>query len=90
MSAHVEWKLENEGFHTSIVVGKALQGGDDQHAWLLVETSQGQYMPVEATRFDIVSWHNQYFDNYFEYDQQFETIEDALDYSYTEFDWWES
>ena len=39
---------------------------------------------------DVVWWESPYFDNYFEYDRAFETIQDALNYSETEFDWWKS
>jgi len=62
--------------------------GDGYHAWLLVETSEDEYMPVEATQFDLIKWSNSYFDNYFEYDEIFETIQDALDWNHNEFDWW--
>ena len=87
MSAYIEWRLENEGYNTYIVCGESPWGGG-YHAWLLVETSEGAYMPVEATEYDVVWWSDLYFDNYFEYDYLFETIRDALDYSYSEFDWW--
>ena len=89
MSAYIEWKLENEGYHTYIVCGEA-PWGEGHHAWLLVETSAGHHMPVEATTYDLVKWDNPYFDNYFEYDHKFETIQDALEYNYEEYDWWES
>lgn len=89
MSACIEWMLENEGLHTVIVVGKSPDGSGERHAWLLVEASPGKYMPVEATAFSIVYWGNPYFDKYFKYDHQFETIQEALAYSPTEFDWWE-
>lgn len=88
MSAYIEWKLENEGYHVYIVYGTAPWGGGN-HVWLLVETDVGEYMPVEATTFDLVKWDSPYFDEYFEYDHIFETIQDALTYSYQEFDWWE-
>ena len=90
MSAYIEWRLENEGYHTKIVVGQSPSNRNVKHAWLLVETSLGRYMPVEATRFDLIKWDNPYFDLYFEYDHSFETISDALDYDYDGFDWWES
>ena len=90
MSAYIEWKLENEGYHTVIVIGTAPSDPEGYHAWLLVETSVGHYMPVEATQYDIVYWSDPYFDNYFIYDTEFETIQDALEYSYEEFDWWTS
>lgn len=87
MSAYLEWRLENEGYHTIIVVGNA-PGGGDGHAWLLVETSVHQYTPVEATTYRIVDWSNPFFDDYFVYEYQFETIQEALYYSATDFDWW--
>ena len=90
MSAYIEWKLENEGYHTLIVVGQSPSNRNARHAWLLVETSSGKYMPIEVTRYELVKWDNPYFDLYFEYDHSFETISDALDYDYDGFDWWES
>ena len=89
MSAYLERKLENEGWHTKIVIGDS-PSGSGLHAWLLVETSNGKYMPVESTTMSVVWWEDPYFDNYFEYDYSFETIQDALEYNETEFDWWES
>ena len=88
MSAYLECKLENEGYHTVMVVGDS-PSGDGKHAWLLVELVEGQYMPVEATAYSIVYWSYPYFDNYFIYDFEFETIQEALSYSPTEFNWWE-
>jgi hypothetical protein len=87
MSAYLEWKLENEGYNTLIVTGDS-PFGSGKHAWLLVQTSVEGYMPVEATTYSIVYWSNTYFDNYFVYDYQFENIQEALDYSPNEFDWW--
>jgi len=88
MSAYLEWYLENEGWHTIIIAGDS-PFGSEYHAWLLVETSTDQYMPVESTNIEIIWWDDPYFDNYFAYDYEFETIDDALAYSETEFDWWE-
>jgi len=87
MSAYLEWYLENEGWNTLIVVGDS-PSGSGYHAWLLVETSEGAYMPVESITAEIVWWEDPYFDNYWIYDDTFETIQDALDYYETEFDWW--
>ena len=87
MSAYIEWRLENEGYHTYMVCGES-PWGDGYHAWLLAETSEGEYMPVEATQYDLIKWSSPYFDNYFTYDHIFETIQDALDYNYSEYDWW--
>lgn len=89
MSAYLERKLENEGWHTKTVVGDS-PFSSGRHAWLLVETSDGKYMPVESTNMDVVWWESPYFDNYFKYDRSFETIQDALKYDEAEFDWWES
>ena len=88
MSAYLEWRLENEGWHTIIVIGDS-PFGSGYHAWLLVETSADHYMPVESTTIEVVWWDDPYFDNYLIYDYEFETIDDALAYSETEFDWWE-
>jgi len=90
MSAYIEWRLENAGFHTIIVTGQSPSNPEAKHAWLLVETSSGKYMPVEATEYALVKWQNQYFDQYFDYDHSFETILEALDYQYDDFNWWES
>jgi hypothetical protein len=87
MSAYLERKLENEGYHTVIVTGLS-PFSLGRHAWLLVETSAGAYMPVEPTTYSIVYWWNIYFDNYFVYDYQFESIQEALAYSPNEYDWW--
>jgi len=89
MSANLEWWLENNGWHAEIIVGEC-PFGSGEHAWLLVETSSGKYMPVESTTIEVVRWSFPYFDNYFKYDHCFETIQDALAYSETEFDWWNS
>ncbi len=89
MSAYLEWKLENEGWHTKIIVGKS-PFGSGYHAWLLVETTEGKYMPVESTNMRVVFWEDPYFDNYFKYDHSFETIEEALAHSEEDFDWWNS
>ena len=87
MSAYLEWKLENEGYNTLIVSGDS-PFGPGRHAWLLVQTSVEGYMPLEATTYSIIYWSDTYFDNYFVYDYQFENIQEALDYSPNEFDWW--
>jgi len=88
MSAHIERRLENEGYHTVIVTGDS-PWGDGKHAWLLVETNEGKYMPVEATSYSIVYWNSPHFDNYFKYEHRFETIHEAHEYSSTEFSWWD-
>ena len=87
MSADLERYLENKGWHTEIIVGNS-PFGSGYHAWLLIETTAGKYMPVESTTFRVVWWEDLNFDNYFKYDRSFETIQDALAWSETEFDWW--
>ena len=89
MSAFLERHLENEGWHAKIILGDS-PSGSGSHAWLLVETSEGKYMPVESTNIEVVRWENPYFDNYWEYDYEFETIQEAIDYYESEFDWWKS
>jgi len=90
MSAYLERQLENEGYHTIIIVGKTPFSGSSSayHAWLLVEATPGTYMPVEATTWSIVDWSSPYFKKYFQYDVMLETIQDVLKYSSTEFNWW--
>jgi len=87
MSAYLERYLENEGWNAVILVGDS-PFSTGRHAWLLVETSEGAYMPVESTTLQVVWWSNPNYDEYFEYEQSFETIFEALEYSETEFDWW--
>ena len=89
MSSLLEWKLENEGYHTIIVGGESPSGSNNRHAWLLVETSEGKYTPVEATAYDIVSMKSPDFTNYFQYEYQLESIQEALAYNSREFKWWE-
>ncbi len=89
MSAYLEWHLENEGWHALIVVGDS-PSGSGRHAWLLVETRLNGYMPVESTIMRVVVCEDPNYYNYFKYDRIFETIQDALAYSATEFDWWQS
>ena len=87
MSAYLEWRLENEGYHTLIVTGNS-PSSDGKHAWLLVQTSAEGYMPVEATVFSVVYTWDPYYYNYFVYDYGFETIQEALAHSPDEYDWW--
>lgn len=87
MSAYLEWYLENQGWHIVIIVGDC-PFSSGRHSWLLVETSKGYYMPVEATKIEVVWWENPNFEDYFNYDHDFETVQDALAYSKTGFDWW--
>ena len=87
MSAYMEWYLENAGWNCNIVVGDT-PFGSGRHAWLLVETSEDAYMPVESTTIEIVWWADPNFDNYFVYESSFETIIEALDYLESDYDWW--
>ncbi len=87
MSAYLEWKLENEGYHTLIVAG-ASPSSDGRHAWLLVQIGEGEYMPVEATVFSVVYRWDPHYNEYFVYDHAFETIQEAIAYGPDEYDWW--
>jgi len=87
MSADLEQYLENEGWNTLILIGDS-PFSTGRHAWLLLETSEGSYMPVESTNIRVVWWSDPNFDDYFVYDRSFESIQEALEYSETEFDWW--
>jgi hypothetical protein len=89
MSAYLEMKLENEGFHTIIAWGES-PNGNGYHSWLLVEISEEKYVPVEATSVKLVNPTHQYYDEYFDYEFTFETIQDALAYSYEDYNWWDS
>ena len=89
MSANLEWYLENRGWHTFIVVGDT-PFDSGRHAWLIVETSVGHYMPVESVTIEVVWWEDPYYDNYWNYDNMFETIQEAVDYNESGFDWWKS
>jgi len=88
MSACLEWFLENKGWHVKIYRGDTPFGAGT-HAWLIVETTQGKYMPVESTTLRVVWWSDPHFDGYWEYENRFETIQDALAYSENQYDWWE-
>ena len=87
MSTFLEWQLENEGYHT-IIVGGDSPDGSGRHAWLLVETTKGGYTPVETTQRSIVDRSSPYFKNYFRYELYFETIQEAVAYNPTDFEWW--
>jgi len=87
MSAYLEWKLENEGYHTLIVTGDSPSSAG-KHAWLLVQISAEEYMPVEATVYSVVYRWDPYYDEYFVYDYAFETIQEAIGHSPDEYDWW--
>jgi hypothetical protein len=87
MSAFLEWYLENEGWNTVIVVGDT-PSGSGRHAWLLVETSEEGWMPVEATQWEVVYWDSPLFDAYWDYEYKFEDIQEALSYDASGFVWW--
>ena len=89
MAACLERNLEIVGFRTRIIAGDDPSGSGEKHAWLLVETSPDKYMPVEATAYAVVEHDNPDFDNYFVYDYDFGTIQEALEIGPTEFNWWE-
>ena len=89
MAACLERNLEIVGFRTRIIAGDDPSGSGEKHAWLLVETSPDKYMPVEATAYAMVEHGNPNLDNYFVYDYDFGTIQEALEIGPTEFNWWE-
>lgn len=88
MTALLERYLENLGWHTLITVGDSPFGTGNNHAWLLVETSQGGYMPVESTTIRMIWGNEPYFDNYFKYDTYYQSIQEAAIAMPGEFDWW--
>lgn len=81
MSAFLERYLENQGWNTSIAVGF-------EHAWLIVETTEGNYTPVEAQHLEIIYSDNEEYDNYFKYDYLLKNIYSAQDFAHDEFNWW--
>jgi hypothetical protein len=83
MSACLEQYLENRGWNTSIAVGFS-------HAWLLVETNESDYTPVEATTLEIIYDDNENYDNYFGYEHLFKNIYSADAFDADEFTWWTS
>lgn len=87
MSAYIEWYLENQGFHAIILVGEC-PFDSGSHAWVLAETDKNKYMPIEATQPRVVLWDDKGFYDYFEYELDFEKIQEALSYSQEGFDWW--
>jgi hypothetical protein len=88
MAAYLEWNLENEGYHAIIITGES-PDGIGKHAWVLVEVEAERYMPVEPTTYSIVYWEAPYFDNYFIYEDSFETIQEVIEVYPTQFIWWE-
>ena len=76
MSSALSWYLENEGWDTKIVCGNC-PFSDGYHAWLLVKTG-GNYTPVEATSLRVIEKTEACYNNYFIYDHEFETMEDAV------------
>jgi len=47
-----------------------------------------RFSPVESIRIELVWQYDRYFNNYFTYDYAFETIQDAIMYDESDFDWW--
>lgn len=88
MSACLERYLENRGWHVKIVGGDSPAEGEEKHAWLLVETSQGKYTPIESVNIEEISQYNRYYDNYFIYEYEFESIQEAIEFNASDFDWW--
>ena len=88
MSAYLEMKLENEGFHTIMAWGES-PNSEGYHTWLLVEISPEKYIPVETTSVIVINPSHKYYDKYFDYDYTFETIQEATEYYYEDYNWWE-
>jgi len=86
MSAYMERYLENHGFNAIILVGDPF--GLGSHAWVLAETGESEYMPVEATAPRVVLWGEENFEHYFEYNREYQTIYDAIDDNSAQYDWW--
>lgn len=82
MSGYLERYLENQGWNTSIAVGSS-------RAWLLVETDEGSYTPVEAKTLEIIYDDNEHYADYFNYDHLFKNIYSANDFGTSHFNWWE-
>jgi hypothetical protein len=89
MASLVETTLEQYGFEACIVVGPCPWSPEEQeHAWCLVkDPSNGELFPLECTTLEIP--HENYY-NYFLYDRRFNDIYEACEYSYDNFDWWNS
>jgi len=87
MSAYMERSLENLGWHTVICVeDESWLGGP--HAWVLVEVRPSVATPVECTKPSVVWGDNSHYSDYFKYDHEFEAIQQAMQHSPSEFDWW--
>lgn len=84
MSALLECALENEGFHTYIIVGKYEDGW---HAWVKVETAFWRYAIVESTTLTVIGLSDAEYNKYWGI-YQYETIYDALEVNQSAFDWW--
>jgi len=87
MSALFECMMEQAGYQTYIV-------GSDKytHAWCLVEMADKSLLPVECTGMfipwegsNIMTW-----EDYFDYDERFETIYEGEQYCLGDYDWWNS
>jgi len=89
MSAYLEMKLENEGFHTIMAWGES-PNGEGHHTWLLVEISPEKYIPIEATSVKLINSNNKFYNEYFDYEHTFENIQEAIEYYYEDYNWWES
>ena len=86
MSALVECFMEQTGYPTLIAMCHARK-----HAWVLVETEEG-YLPVECTGM-FIPWdgtEDMTYDDYFDYDELFQTIYEAEECHPGQFDWWNS
>ena len=83
MSGYLERYLENQGWNTSIATSS-------YRPWLLVETDEGNFTPVEAKTLEIIYDDNEFYDDYFDYDHLFKNIYSANDFAPDNFNWWVS
>jgi len=91
MTALLEKRLEDNGYHTLFCYGNIpdIQG---EHFWLMVETLQDKYTPVEALSPNpaVVSIADPDYNYYMRYTGYFETIEEVMDYAPGGFVWWDN
>ncbi|MBA7505094.1 hypothetical protein ES706_03757 [subsurface metagenome] len=92
-SAFVEWALEGAGFDARIATGHAFRGPSEvNHAWVIVYTTDGSRVAIEATNLTIV--HGDipgicaYYHPEFEYSDIYEAIRDTKNLD--DWDWWQA
>lgn len=87
-SAYLEWALEDAGFNAYIAVG--WWSGYTRHAWVIVYTSDGHKVAIEATSGRIIyEGDSNWWKYYHGYDHLFPNIYSAVRYGGVyEWDWW--